>query len=1418
MKTKHRLWQLTVFSFLMVLCVFYTAEVRGEDIPTQQFATRGSAYQILSLKPGWNWVGFNVLPTSRMVGDVLGTAGFTANDIIQTSGGSARFTGTSWTPESFTIEYGKLYQIYVANAVTVEISGEPCPLWYVSLTAGWNWIGNLTARHSVTPSELAHNGGWTENDRIQTAGGNSAVYINGKWIPTTGFSLEPSKGYQIYSANDGALAFPPDEDDDELYVVVDLSGGPNATNYPVRYTNKAPDLNDDTCRTTELWLRKIPAGTFIMGSPGDELGRGRYSADMAQHEVTLTQDFYIGVFECTQKQWKLVMGSNPSQYKGDCRPVEKVSYDMIRGTDAQAGAGWPTYGYAVDSTSFMGKLKEKTGLTFDLPTETQWEYACRAGTMTALNSGKNLTSIDQDAAMAEVGRYLYNQSDGKGGYSEHTKVGSYLRNAWGLYDMYGNVSEWCLDWFGASTTLTAAETDPVGPTSGSYHLCRGGYWGSSANLCRSSDRTGYVCPDYDDPGGYGCVGFRIAFHPQQDLYAVVDLSGGPDATNYPVRYSSVGPNLDDDTCRTTELWLRKIPAGTFIMGSAEDEVGRSEGYDMAQHQVTITQDYYIGVFECTQRQWELVMGNKPSSFNNVNYYATRPVEKVSYDMIRGTGEQAGAGWPAYGHTVDAASFMGKLQAKTGLTFDLPTEAQWEYACRAGTTTALNSGKNLTSTDQDAAMAEVGRYKYNGGSNSYQDCAPTNGTAKVGSYLPNSWGLYDMHGNVCEWCLDWWGTSTSSTAAETDPSGSDTGRHHVLRGGGWDGDACYCRSARRLSYIPSTLGSFLGFRIALQPSPPDEDDGDTYAIVDLSGGPDATSYPVRYTDTPPNLDDNTCRTTELWLRKIPAGTFMMGSPEDELGRENIETQHEVTLTQDFYIGVFECTQKQFELVMGGNPSGSLGDCRPVEKVTYSNLRGTGEQVGAGWPTYGHAVDASSFMGKLQAKTGLTFDLPTEAQWEYACRAGTTTALNSGENLTWVATDTAMDEVGRYRGNRSDGKGGYTLITTVGSYLPNAWGLYDMHGNAQEWCLDWYANYSTTAVVDPVGPYTSSNDRRVVRGGHWNADASGCRSAKREYWPPLQSNFHGFRVALHLKQDLYAVVDLSGGPDAASYPVRYSSVGPNLDDDTCRTTELWLRRIPAGTFTMGSPEGELGRDNDRDMAQHEVTLTQDYYIGVFECTQKQWELVMGANPSYFNNTAYYATRPVEMVYYNIIRGTSVTAVEAGWPTYGHNVGSTSFMGKLQAKTGLTFDLPTEAQWEYACRAGTTTALNSGKNLTNTGQDANMAEVGRYYYNGGSVKSQNCDPTNGTAKVGSYLPNGWGLYDMHGNVDEWCLDWYGASTSSMEAETDPTGPNTGTFRVLRSGCYSFPAHTSRAASRSYNGLSATTSSYGFRVSCLP
>ena len=296
------------------------------------------------------------------------------------------------------------------------------------------------------------------------------------------------------------------------YVVVDLSGGASAERFPVRGTALPPEASEAS-KTTELWLRRIPAGTFTMGSPNatqlppdGELGR--VEAREYQRSVTFMRDFYIGVFQLTQRQWTQVMGTTPSQYAGNTRPVERVTYNAIRGaTDDVPSVNWPVTGHTVSPDSFMGRLRAKASLLFDLPTDAQWEYACRAGTTGAWNNGTT-TVTDQnvpDANLDLLGRYLRNQNDGKGGYTQHTVVGMYQPNDWGLYDMHGNVLEWCLDWY-LGNLATAPVTAPHGPASGTTRIARGGAYNSEATILRSAGRSSNAAPDTSS----NSRGFRVS--------------------------------------------------------------------------------------------------------------------------------------------------------------------------------------------------------------------------------------------------------------------------------------------------------------------------------------------------------------------------------------------------------------------------------------------------------------------------------------------------------------------------------------------------------------------------------------------------------------------------------------------------------------------------------------------------------------------------------------------------------------------------------------------------------------------------------------------------------------------------------------------------------------------------------------------
>ena len=278
--------------------------------------------------------------------------------------------------------------------------------------------------------------------------------------------------------------------------------------------------------------------------------------------------------------------------------------------------------------------------------------------------------------------------------------------------------------------------------------------------------------------------------------------------------------------------------------------------------------------------------------------------------------------------------------------------------------------------------------------------------------------------------------------------------------------------------------------------------------------------------------------------------------------------------------------------------------------------------------------------------------------------------------------------------------------------------------------------------------------------------------------------------------YMVIDLSGGANAKQYPVTYLSAVPEGGwSDEYKTEKLVLKYLEPGTFTMGDQVHGL------EPVCPNVTISKGFWIGIFEITQRQWELVMATSPAAFKNAKCGASRPVEQIDFNSANG--------------------GILNRLRAKTGLTrINQPTEAQWEYAARAGTNGDYGDGSNFADAINDAKMSRLGRYWWNGGSkynegsrVTVSDVDTVGGTAKVGSYQPNKWGLYDMHGNVWEWCRDWYGPLKGNV---TDPTGSETGLYRVCRGGNISVNAEYCTSWCRHYASPVNFFDVNGLRIVC--
>jgi formylglycine-generating enzyme required for sulfatase activity len=506
---------------------------------------------------------------------------------------------------------------------------------------------------------------------------------------------------------------------------------------------------------------------------------------------------------------------------------------------------------------------------------------------------------------------------------------------------------------------------------------------------------------------------------------------------------------------------------------------------------------------------------------------------------------------------------------------------------------------------------------------------------------------------------------------------------------------------------------------------------------------------------------------------PPGKFLMGSPEGaEEGRYDNETLHQVTLTRGFWLAKTETTQGQWEALTGSNPSKFKGSSLPVESVSW--------------------VDVQEWLQEMSARhplpTGWKWDLPTEAQWEYACRAETTEAF-------------AMElyKVAWYGFGESNG-----ITFSVAQKKPNAWGIHDMHGNVAEWCQDWFGDYPIGSTTDPLGLKDGSD--RVVRGGSWISDLEHCRSAVRlKAEPDARGSGVGFRVAIisTLPSEPLGARPLPEAPKAKSEGMR------RLADQVRGATKeapfvnsLGLEFVPvpgeAGVFLCRT-ETRV-RDFRAYAEATDYVQTGGAYVLKFEEGKPSFQLDEAASwekPGFEQSEDH----PVVCVSWEEARAM------AAW-----------LSGE---EPGVIYRLPTDAEWSAAVGSvGKYPWGNSWPPPVGSGNYFGKEGPRNWPGSGWNTAYTSDDGAERTARIASYTENRFGFFDLGGNVFEWCEDPYRASMNDadvleaypiLKKEKDSEGTP---YRGLRGGCWRSSVEIGlRSSFRCYDRPTGRIAFYGFR-----
>ncbi len=1124
----------------------------------------------------------------------------------------------------------------------------------------------------------------------------------------------------------------------------------------------------------------IPPGEFLMGSTdeqveaalklkADSTTRSRVEkSERPQHPVRLTQPFLMSATEVTIGQFQKF-----TQETGFTTEAEKVGKETFRNPGYAVTNDSPaTFISWNDAKAFCDWLAKQEGAAYRLPTEAEWEYACRAGTTTQFHCG------DDEQRLLEFARVGSNAQ-------AQIAVATRLPNAWGLYDMHGSLWEWCDDFFSEAWYASSPAADPRGPTTGSRHCFRGGSWNNDAVACRSAYRNEGV-PTHRSNN----IGFRVV----RDFNTPAAMTSStpppsPVVTPAP-KPTPTGPQpppaepplatapFDAKTARShQDAWAKHlglpveyensigmkfvlIPPGEFLMGGTPAEIAEALKFADNQrwqdlirseaplHKVILTEAFYLGVNEVTQKEYLTIMGTNPSNFSATGKGAKdvvgldtqqHPVESVSWNDAAEFCAKLSLRETLQPHSTRNGNTTTSTTPQAGKGYRLPTEAEWEFACRAGTTGRFWSG------DDENALVQNAWFERNAGPR----------THPVGQLQPNPFGLFDMHGNVWNWVQDGWTPNYYEQFAQQpaiNPTGpSPAGADRLVRGGSRRDAASGCRSSNRGLNQLSGFFPSIGFRACLVADAVREllQRNVQQGLAPLGPAPPPGDYALRF-------DGNSI----VDLKMLTTTNYP--SEKDDITLEAYVTPEDL---------------KVVSRIVGSERRAELNIEPRVPNATWKFSHSSQGKVPRSPVTRNRRVHVAGVR-----RNNESFLFVDGKLVDHLPDAPLTDKINQrwsiGAQLVGIIDEVRISNTARYSQD----------------FIPAARFETDDKTTA----LYHFDEGTGDVLRDASG---NGADGKIV-GAKWvRADGSPISPASGALLPSPQA---GEEPGVRRPGPPRAVAPFDAKTARSHQDAWAKHLG--IQVETTNSVGQTMILIPPGEFLMGSTDeqveaalkvaeeikadsGVINRIEKAERPQHKVVITKPLLMSATEVTVGQFKKFAAAMS--YQTEAEKAAQDAKTGTYLAAASDDLPAAYITWND------ATAYCQWLSTQEKTTYRLPTEAEWEYACRAGTTSQYSFGDDVTLLNQYGWSKE------NAGGKSHP----------VGTKLPNPFGLFDMHGNLYEWCGDYYDEKWYSASTLNDPNGPSLGSNRVLRGGYWNHLASSCRSAFRYSSPPSLRFVNNGFR-----